>query len=950
MRAICVKGMVSYIHKQCLRVCKALFIRFLLLSLMLMSITRLFFADDILSGHIVDEVVFDGGTVGQAVVVNHSYFNPLLSQVWPTKENNSDFDIHIGSSAPAHPHIPGEITSVNSSDFGLDNRAQKDFNRPFDALLHTANILSEQTHEREDKSLIRTRIYQADFAYPLIRSEEVFSASSHVRDALNNEVVLSVADHLVLTPDQLSLDRARSQLNNLGFEVRRQVAASGFLLVGLDDTSVLTRARALTVLSDLPWVKSVELDYLTHVSSLPNDPLIEEQWHIKNTINEGIDVGASDAWDIRTDTLKEDDNYVVVAIVDTGIDVNHEDLIDNIWINQHEIPDNGLDDDANGYIDDLYGYNMVDGNAHVDSAAFHGTHVAGIVGAKGDNQMGVSGVSWDTRLMAIKVFNYSTSTMSFAAEGIDYAINNGADIINASFGQRQFSQVLDDAIARAEQADVIVAAAAGNYSQNLNVHSYYPAQSPYDNVVSVSALDVDGHLAEFSNFGSKTVDLAAPGVDILSTTPGNGYEYLSGTSMAAPIVAASLAMAKAHFPEKSTQELIELLKSSVTSGEGFTLSYGFVSLPNVLAEHVTNDTIPVSVCAVDDSSNDGNVADNVIDSDPLSRWSSNGEGEYITLELCESAHVNTIEIAWYKGDIRSTQFSVQGSADNVNWEVLYTGNSSGITSELEAYTLDGPETKYLRITGYGNTSNTWNSISQIDVYAYVNTREPYIAAPNYVGASGHSEIGYAEVEWNDRADNEDGYVIETRLAGEEFRYAGTVGADEQFFVYSEASAGEVNYFRVYAFKGDLKSVTVSGGGINLKDDPELTPEPQVLSVVAVKASLDDGNIASNAIDANPETRWSAFGKEQWIQFELDSIYEVTSLDMHWYSGDSRNAYFDVEVSLDGELWQTLFSGESDGAHTSIPLGQVDAQFIRILCYGNTLNEWNSIVDVEFIGM
>lgn len=326
---------------------------------------------------------------------------------------------------------------------------------------------------------------------------------------------------------------------------------------GADLASALARFRAH------PDVLYAEPNYLLHLCELstpsvtPNDPNFNQQWGMRNTGQiqgvPGADIHAQEAWSRGTG-----DARVTVAIIDTGIDYYHPDLEMNVWTNPGETPGDGIDDDGNGYIDDVHGYDFVSDDSDPMDDQVHGTHVAGIVGAAGNNGIGVSGVCWRVSLMGLKAFDeQGNGLVSSVVDAIQYAIRNGATVINASWGLSERSVALKEAIAAATSAGVVVVAAAGNSKTSFPV---YPAA--YEDVVAVAATDSSDHRASFSNYGDY-VDLAAPGENVFSTVPNNQYNYLSGTSMSAPHVAGTAALVRARHPEFSAVEVGTILRNSV---------------------------------------------------------------------------------------------------------------------------------------------------------------------------------------------------------------------------------------------------------------------------------------------------------------------------------------------------------------------------------------------------
>ena len=324
----------------------------------------------------------------------------------------------------------------------------------------------------------------------------------------------------------------------------------------------------------------------------PNDPLFGDQWALSNTGQDGgtakADLDALNAW-ANTKGSEE----VVVAVLDTGVDYKHGDLMGNMWVRPADLP--RYSDDELGEFNDLNGFDGTDGLSDPMDDNGHGTHCAGIIGAEGDNGIGVSGINQKVQIMPLKFLgrNGSGSTED-AIAAINYAIERKKDgvnlrIISASWGSTARSQALEDAIKAAGDAGILFVAAAGNDGTNNDARPHFPSNFDLPNVISVAALDRNNKLASFSNFGAKTVHIAAPGKEIVSTWIGDNYREASGTSMATPYVSGVAALIIASDPSISMKDLRKRLLDSVDKQEtlkGKVASGGSLCAANALGNAV----------------------------------------------------------------------------------------------------------------------------------------------------------------------------------------------------------------------------------------------------------------------------------------------------------------------------------------------------------------------------
>lgn len=577
--------------------------------------------------------------------------------------------------------------------------------------------------EGTDGSYLKSSTRQTDFHYPLVRIDQRITKDANTNQEVLVETKQLVADHLVVLLNDLS-DEAfvTQQLKAAGFGIRRKAGYSGAILASFPVTHAFSLEDALKDAESIQSLATVEPDYIVNAAETPNDELYYQQ---KNALNQGYgDTGltAERAWNIRKNA-----NNVVVAIVDSGVDFEHPDLTANMWSNPKETA-NGIDDDGNGYVDDIYGINVIDPDLPPLDDRFHGTHVAGTIGAVGNNGIGITGVAWSTQLMACKFLDASgNGATSGAAECIAYATAMGADVINASYTSNMTNSAESNAIAKGRNKNVVVVAAAGNNNTNIDDAPQYPASYDYDNIVSVGASDLFLEKITFSNYGQESVDIAAVGSRIFSTFPSIEteamtdrnlspyYGFLYGTSMAAPQVAGAIAILKAEFPGETYLETIDRLlnnSDTMTSWEGLSTTGGVVNLFQAI-DSVVEQPSPLDVCSATASDNDGNLPINAVDGKMGTRWSALGREVTLDLELCATTSISNIKIAWFKGDVRKAKFSIQVSADGTNWTTVKSGQASGTTSQFESYPINSDGVNYVRIIGKGNNRNSRNSIKEI---------------------------------------------------------------------------------------------------------------------------------------------------------------------------------------------------------------------------------------------
>lgn len=302
-------------------------------------------------------------------------------------------------------------------------------------------------------------------------------------------------------------------------------------------------------------IDSYSTDEAIHASALPvSDPMAPQQWAIAGGATASVNAGA--AWSRTVGA------GVIVAVIDSGVDYNHPELAGQLWVNPGEAAGNNRDDDKDGIIDDVHGANFINNTGYIYDDAGHGTHVSGIIAAAANNGNGGVGLAPGAKIMALKVLDsMGNGSLNAAVKAIRYAVDHGAKVINTSWTMSIGSPSLQSAMAYAASKNVVVVTAAGNENTNNNIIPSYPGSYHYTNVLTVGAVDSSGRLADFSNYGSSSVDIAAPGVGILSTVPGS-YDTWDGTSMASPYVAATAALIASLRPDYSAAQIVNQIKST----------------------------------------------------------------------------------------------------------------------------------------------------------------------------------------------------------------------------------------------------------------------------------------------------------------------------------------------------------------------------------------------------
>jgi subtilisin family serine protease len=642
----------------------------------------------------------------------------------------------------------------------------------------------------------------------------------------------------------------------------------------------------------------VEPDHLVYVQQLPDDARFTDGtlWGLRNNGQNGgrigIDVNAVPAWDITTGT-----SDVVVAVIDTGVRYTHQDLSANMWINEDEIPGNGIDDDNNGYVDDKHGINAITGSGDPMDDHNHGTHCSGTIAATAFGGGGHVGVAYNVRIMALKFLSAGGSgDTSGAISCVEYAVANGADIMSNSWGGGPSSQALLDAIQAANNANISFIAAAGNEASDTDESDHFPSNYDVENVISVAAIDRAGNLASFSNFGDITVDLGAPGVDIYSTTASSdtSYDTYSGTSMACPHVSGVAALVLARHPGISVAELRARLlipTTPISSLTGKTVTGGMVNaLESLNIEEDGDLELSVEVVGLLEADTTNTMRIRVTDLLPVSGATVTGnfpnqiatsfldDGNFPDQVANDGNYTARIDVPLPAGPIT---FAVDATAPGKNpasKDFILTSVSVPLNDDFED-----------RIVLAGGTSSTTGS----NIFSSIQANEQRTP----FGA------GTKSVWWSWAAQNSGSTTINT--FGSNFDttlaiYTGSDIANLSLVASNDDNTGLQSSVTFSAIEGQVYAIQVNGyadkeGSIVLSyPDPGFgSSVPQILRQPIGKSLLVGAPLKlSVSATGTPPLQFQWFQDSRPIDGAIDPIFEIANVEV------DDQAFYRVEITND----------------------------------------------------
>jgi subtilisin family serine protease/fibronectin type 3 domain-containing protein len=664
-------------------------------------------------------------------------------------------------------------------------------------------------------------------------SESLFTDSGNtIPDQIANQWIVQLNREILQTVT--SVASIAEQLAPYGITVLSGLGSPGLLLTQVENS------EQSEFLTDSGWFDFRQPNYVITTSGVAqevDDPDVDKQWAL-----DFINVGT--AWEFSD---KSNGSGVVVAVLDSGTTLTHPDLHDNIWINTWETAGDGIDNDNNGFIDDINGWNFVSGNANVSDTDGHGTHVTGIIGAVADNALGGVGAAPGVQILPVKVISGSTGSTANIVSAINYVIGLesfgvNVAVINMSLGYYSEDTAVRNAIEAAGNAGIVVAASAGNNGSNNDTKPHYPSEyNDLDHLIAVASLDQNGQLASNSNYGRTTVDLAAPGVSIYSTTKNGSYGLMSGTSMATPFVSAAAAILAASDSSLSPAEIKTRIINSAEP------------LPNLSGKVVSGGRLNLATLFVTDEPSLPETPTNLS-----------------ILTVTE----NAVTLQWRDNSRNETKFELQYSTDNGNiWTV--TDNNLTVNQTQVVVSITAGTVYQFRICAVNEVGNSgWSEIVTMPV-----TKPTKPATPTNIkaAASGSQQI---IVSWK-TVSNATAYKVERSLSSSG-GWSEVYSGNELSFTDAGLNSNTKYYYRVYALNYYVLSGASSFVSATTQAEIPATPlniKASALNNAAVRISWDTAVHATNyrvEFFDSAKNRWTAVGTTTSNSFQHNNLKSSTT--------------------------------------------------------------------------
>ncbi|HBB29476.1 MAG TPA: hypothetical protein DC000_09560, partial [Clostridiales bacterium] len=668
-------------------------------------------------------------------------------------------------------------------------------------------------------------------------------------------------------------DNIKNKLKLKKFKIKKNYKNQRIDIIEIDKNDNIN--NVIEELKKDPNIEYVQPNYPLMILSSPNDDKFISQWALSNTGQEvrgkigrsSVDINSVNAWDLSTG------ENVVIGVLDSGIDVNHSELKENIYINQKEIPSNGIDDDGNGYIDDINGWNFADDVSTVYTSPeedVHGTYIAGIIAA-GANGEGIVGVAPKSKIMPLKFISGTKGYTSDAIEAIEYAKNMGVKIINASFGGTDNNIALKEAMAN---SGILFVCSAGNRGGDSNEFPVYPASFDIPNIISVGSIDCMGILAAFSNRGN-SVDVVAPGTNILSTIPEQGYDYYSGTSLSAAFVSGIAGLIQSYLPQSSITEIKNRITNNVVKCEALRNIIGSKGRVDAFAALTNSPQETI------DTYNGLGAGDDIL--------AVIGEGSQDTWYTTDEKARNVERFHYGEGGVNPssgnysvtcTDMSIPAPGFQVNISRTYNSRDEkvtvlgrGWTFGFEGKSSDGSYTVYINLPD--GSTHVFNKNG--DKYVPEGTRASYIRNADKSGILttkdqykyGFDTNGY--MVWME--DKNGNRVTINYINGKIDNIIDTVG--------------RIYKLEYYTTNGLLKSVT----------DPELRQ---------VVYEYNDKNLLVKVIDPNSQTLQYEYDSAKYLTKLIDgNEHSFQILEYNHNMGESQNKICKT-IDAAGETWSYTY--------------------------------------------